>query len=56
MDGSTIISHNDDAGGGTQDVRLVRVPAATHAAGSLRPVVATDFPYPRIVSDARGPA
>mmetsp|Transcript_64266 Transcript_64266/g.177837 ORF Transcript_64266/g.177837 Transcript_64266/m.177837 type:complete len:680 (-) Transcript_64266:260-2299(-) len=54
-DGSAIVSHNDDAGGGTQDIRLVRVPAADHASGSLRPVVLTDFPYPRIVSDSRGP-
>ncbi len=53
--GAAYLAHTDDAGGGTQDVRLTRVPAADHAPGSMRPVYAGHNPYPRIVSESRGP-
>jgi len=37
-DGSVMITHTDDMGLATNDLRLVRVPAATHEKGALRPV------------------
>ena len=52
--GRAFLSHTDDAGGGTQDVRLVRVPAADHEAGSMRPVYGTNYPYPRLAVVGRG--
>eukprot|EP00667_Euglena_gracilis_P003975 EG_transcript_3988 len=54
-DGSVILAHTDDAGGGASDLRLIRVPAADHKHGDKRPVYATDKGYPRFVSHDRGP-
>lgn len=49
------LAHTDDAGGGTQDVRVTKVPAADHLPGTMRPVYSGYNPYPRIVSEDRGP-
>lgn len=53
-DGSTLVAHTDDAGGGTGDVRLVRVPAQDHADGALRAVYNFNGGYPRLISKERG--
>lgn len=55
VDGSTLIAHTDDAGGGAADIRLVRVPAQQYPAGSQRPVYDFNGGYPRLVSMERGP-
>lgn len=55
-DGSVIVAHSDDGGGGTGDLRLLRVPAQDHAEGSLRPVYEQFSGFPRLVSSDRGPA
>jgi dipeptidase len=49
------LAHTDDSGGGTQDVRVTKVPAADHAPGAMRPIFGGYNPYPRIVSEDRGP-
>lgn len=54
-DGSTLMAHTDDAGGGAADLRLVRVPAADHAPGSKRAVYSLFGGYPRLVTHERGP-
>uniref|UniRef100_K3W6W8 Peptidase n=1 Tax=Globisporangium ultimum (strain ATCC 200006 / CBS 805.95 / DAOM BR144) TaxID=431595 RepID=K3W6W8_GLOUD len=54
-DGSTLMAHTDDAGGGAADLRLVRVPAQDHANGSTRAVYSFFGGYPRLVADERGP-
>uniref|UniRef100_K3W943 Dipeptidase n=1 Tax=Globisporangium ultimum (strain ATCC 200006 / CBS 805.95 / DAOM BR144) TaxID=431595 RepID=K3W943_GLOUD len=53
-DGSTLIAHTDDAGGGAADVRLVRVPAQDHEAGAQRLVFNFFGGYPRLVTKERG--
>lgn len=55
IDGSTLVAHTDDAGGAAADVRLVRVPAQTHAPGAQRAVYNFFGGYPRLVSLERGP-
>lgn len=55
-DGSVFITHSDDAGGGTSDVRLLRIPAADYPPDSLRPVYELNNGYPRLVTQHRGPA
>jgi dipeptidase len=52
--GSSYLAHTDDAGGGTQDIRVVKVPAADWPKGSKRPVYATYYAYPRLVVEERG--
>eukprot|EP00457_Paulinella_chromatophora_P001701 gb/GEZN01001703.1/.p1 GENE.gb/GEZN01001703.1/~~gb/GEZN01001703.1/.p1 ORF type:complete len:781 (-),score=82.26 gb/GEZN01001703.1/:455-2797(-) len=52
-DGSNIVSHTDDAGGGTTDLRLIRVPPQTFPPGTKRPVYKLKTGYPRLVSDYR---
>ncbi|KAF4040135.1 Peptidase family C69 [Phytophthora infestans] len=53
-DNSTLIAHTDDAGGGAADLRLVRVPAQDHEAGSKRAVYNFNGGYPRVVVPDRG--
>lgn len=54
IDGSVLLAHTDDAGGGAADVRLVRVPSINHLKGSKRAVYNFRSGYPRIVSRERG--
>lgn len=49
-DGSTIVSHTDDAGGDTGDLRLVRVPSQHHSPDAKRPVYRLYGGYPRVVT------
>lgn len=46
IDGSTLAAHTNDGGGDT-DPRLVRIPARTYPAGSMRPIYASPESYPR---------
>ncbi|TMW60564.1 hypothetical protein Poli38472_000606 [Pythium oligandrum] len=55
VDGSTLVAHTDDAGGGAADLRLVRVPAQDHPKGSKRAVYDFFGGYPRVVTTERGP-
>ncbi|CAK4656807.1 hypothetical protein LEN26_006660 [Aphanomyces euteiches] len=55
-DGSVMVTHTNDAGLNPSDLRMVRVPAMNHSAGSMRAVY--NFQrngYPRLVSTERGP-
>ncbi|ETV96074.1 hypothetical protein H310_10716 [Aphanomyces invadans] len=54
-DGSSLLAHTDDAGGGAADIRLIRVPAADHAPGSKRAVYNLFGGYPRLTTQDRGP-
>ncbi|OQR87069.1 peptidase [Achlya hypogyna] len=54
-DGSSLLAHTDDAGGGTADTRLIRVPAMDHAPGAMRDILNVNGGYPRIISKTRGP-
>ncbi|KAF1335329.1 hypothetical protein FI667_g1129, partial [Globisporangium splendens] len=54
-DGSTLMAHTDDAGGGAADLRLVRVPAQDHTDGSTRAVYSFFGGFPRLVANERGP-
>ncbi|EQC29084.1 hypothetical protein SDRG_13244 [Saprolegnia diclina VS20] len=56
VDGSVLVSHTNDAGLNPADLRMVRVPAMNHTAGSRRAVY--NFQrngYPRLVTAERGP-
>ena len=53
--GAVMISHTDDAGVGTNDLRLVRVPALSHKAHATRAVYGIPGQYPRLVTHERGP-
>ncbi|KAJ0396054.1 hypothetical protein ATCC90586_005641 [Pythium insidiosum] len=53
-DGSTLVAHTDDAGGGAGDVRLVRVPAQDHPENARRPVYNFNSGFPRLVAMERG--
>ncbi|RLN60963.1 hypothetical protein BBJ28_00002657 [Nothophytophthora sp. Chile5] len=55
VDGSTLVAHTDDAGGGAADLRLVRVPAQDHPEGAMRHVYNPFGGYPRLVTTQRGP-
>eukprot|EP00808_Paulinella_micropora_P010519 g49337.t1 len=55
-DGSNIVAHTEDAGGGTSDLRVTYIPPAAHPPGSKRPVYRTVQGYPRVVSMDKGPA
>lgn len=55
VDGSTLMAHTDDAGGGAADLRLIRVPAQDHPADAKRAVYSFFGGYPRLVSHERGP-
>ena len=52
-DGSMVVTHSDDDELGDQ--RVIHVPAADHAPGSRRQIMKEDYPYPRLVTDQRGP-
>lgn len=51
-DGSTFVSHSND-GGGTQDPRLVEVPAFDWSEGARRPIFFTPEDYPRYLTTLR---
>jgi len=53
--GSPLVSHTDDSGADTSDVRFVRVPRRKWPAGSVRPLYSWRQGYPRVVSAARAP-
>ncbi|MBN1345506.1 MAG: C69 family dipeptidase [Phycisphaerae bacterium] len=53
-DGSVIVAHSDDDELGDQ--RIVHVPAADHAPGTMRPVYPGLVGFPRYVGTSRGPA
>lgn len=55
VDGSVMVAHTDDAGDGTSDLRLVRVPARDHEPGSMRPIYRVVSGYPRLVDAERSP-
>lgn len=52
--GAPMITHSDDMGASTTDVRLVRVPRKTWPKGSVRPFYRWQIPYPRVVSSFLG--
>ena len=54
--GASFVAHTDDAGGGTNDIRVVAVPAADHEPGSMRAVYDFNaiYGYPRITTWERG--
>ncbi|RHY54005.1 hypothetical protein DYB34_002153 [Aphanomyces astaci] len=54
VDGSTIVTHNDDAGSVTADLRLVVVPAKAHHDSINRSVYRLQGGYPRVVAWSRG--
>lgn len=53
-DRSMVVTHSDDDE--LSDQRVVRVPAADHPAGSMRPVLEESYDYPRLVRPDRGPS
>eukprot|EP00963_Diacronema_lutheri_P004167 scaffold316_cov352-Pavlova_lutheri.AAC.31 len=53
--GGTMVSHTDDSGDATSDLRLVRVPAKDHEPGAMRPVYHILDGYPRLVDAERSP-
>ncbi|CAK4076154.1 unnamed protein product [Aphanomyces euteiches] len=55
VDGSTIVTHNDDAGTDTADLRLVVIQAKQHDPQSQRPVYKLAGGYPRVVAAERSP-
>ncbi|KAF0694905.1 Aste57867_14247 [Aphanomyces stellatus] len=56
-DGSTFVAQTDDAGSDARDVRVVRVPAMVHPAGSQRAILGIpQNGFPRYVTRDRGPA
>eukprot|EP00457_Paulinella_chromatophora_P002683 gb/GEZN01002688.1/.p1 GENE.gb/GEZN01002688.1/~~gb/GEZN01002688.1/.p1 ORF type:complete len:657 (-),score=84.42 gb/GEZN01002688.1/:379-2349(-) len=52
---ANMVTQNDDAGGGTVDLRLTPVPAADWPIGSKRPVYQPVNGYPRFVTKSMGP-
>jgi len=53
--GYPMVTHSDDSGPHTTDVRLIRVPRKTWPAGSRRPLYYWSPGYPRVVSSALSP-
>jgi len=53
--GYPIMSHTDDSGMDTTDVRWIRVPRQKWPKGSMRPLYNWADGYPRVVSNAFGP-
>ncbi|KAL7691385.1 putative peptidase C69, dipeptidase A [Plasmopara halstedii] len=54
LDGSTLVAHTDDAGFGTADLRMVRVPAQDHEESAMRHVYNLQPGYPRLLTLQRG--
>ena len=54
--GYPMVSHSDDSGPSTTDVRLVRVPRKQWPKGSVRKLYEWRIPYPRLVSSHMAPA
>eukprot|EP00808_Paulinella_micropora_P025637 g26868.t1 len=52
--GEAMVTHTDDAGGGTSDQRIIHVPAADHRRGSKRAIYPIRGSYPRWVRDDMG--
>ena len=52
-DGSMVVTHSDDDE--LSDQRVIYVPAADHDPGSPRHIMKEDYPYPRMVTEHRGP-
>jgi len=52
-DGSMMVAHSDDDE--LADQRIIYVPAQDHKQGTMRQVFHENYPYPRIVTDQRGP-
>ena len=55
VDGSVLVAHTDDAGAGTADIRLIRVPPMDHPEGAVRNIYKTHTAFPRYSVDDRGP-
>lgn len=53
--GYPIVTHSDDSGPHTTDIRFIRVPRKKWPAGSVRPLYYWSPGYPRIVSSALSP-
>ena len=53
--GYPMVSHSDDSGPSTTDVRLVRVPRRQWPKGSVRKLYEWRIPYPRMVSSDMAP-
>eukprot|EP00933_Yihiella_yeosuensis_P035412 TRINITY_DN28964_c0_g1_i1.p1 TRINITY_DN28964_c0_g1~~TRINITY_DN28964_c0_g1_i1.p1 ORF type:complete len:659 (-),score=105.04 TRINITY_DN28964_c0_g1_i1:235-2211(-) len=48
--GAPMVTHSDDSGPTTTDIRFVRVPRRRWEKGSMRPLYVWQIPYPRVVS------
>lgn len=53
--GSPMVTHSDDSGPTTTDVRLIRVPRKKWPPNSKRPMYLWQIPYPRVVSSVLSP-
>eukprot|EP00808_Paulinella_micropora_P010115 g904.t1 len=54
-EGGNMVTQNDDAGGGTVDMRLTPIPAADWPPGSKRAIYFPQNGYPKLVVTDRGP-
>eukprot|EP00457_Paulinella_chromatophora_P003840 gb/GEZN01003848.1/.p1 GENE.gb/GEZN01003848.1/~~gb/GEZN01003848.1/.p1 ORF type:complete len:646 (-),score=83.10 gb/GEZN01003848.1/:102-2039(-) len=54
-EGGNMVSQNDDAGGGTVDMRLTPIPAMDWPPGSKRAIYYPNNGYPKLVTMQRGP-
>lgn len=54
--GNPMVTHTDDSGPTTTDVRLVRVPRQQWGPESRRPIYLWQIPYPRVVSMLSSPS
>merc|ERR1719235_3167060 len=53
--GYPMVTHSDDSGPETTDIRLIRVPRRKWPAGSMRPLYVWPSGYPRVVSSMLSP-
>lgn len=51
--GAMVVTHSDDDE--LSDQRVISVPAADHAEGTMRPILPESYNYPRLVRSDRGP-